>query len=83
MNVTHVSVKQIANAVAVVSVKMKKTLLIMMVWLVGLVSAHTGKDMYDHYMTGGDWFFGGIFMSLIIVVLILLIIYLIKQIQKK
>lgn len=69
---------------------MKKTSLIyfvltLFVSLTGFVSAHTGDDNFSHHglmESGFMWFFGWIFMILVVVALVLLIIWLIKQIQR-
>lgn len=55
--------------------------------LTSFISAHTGEDEFAHHMVGGFYgggmyFFGWIFMILILVALVLFIVWLIKQIQK-
>jgi len=61
-----------------------------LIFLIDFVWAHAegGDSDYHGMMSGfygmsGMWFFGGIFMILIIVALILLIIWLIREINEK
>ncbi len=72
---------------------MKKEILIslMLIALLGFVSAHTGEELGHHSMMDGMmgsygtgwWIFGWLFMVAVFVAIILLIVWLIKQIQKK
>ena len=70
MDANHANVNQNVNVVAV-SVKMSS--------MIGLVSAHTGNDAVDHYMTGYDFAIG----LLVIAGLVIASIWLIKKWKRR
>ena len=55
------------------------------------IMAHSGDDSYGHHSMmggyggnmGGIWFFGWIFMLLIIIALVVFIVWMIKKIQQE
>jgi hypothetical protein len=47
--------------------------------LINLVSAHTGNDMYDHYITTTDLIMGMIFLVIITTIIALIILWLNKK----